>query len=110
RRSQLTSHVGRHGRRAGRNHMESTASHSILSIGRAGRDSDLAPLGLPALILGVIMLIGGAVGYRWLDELIRVNGRMVDLAYLAFLGVAAGVSHWGYVVARNAREPVAPTR
>ncbi|RMI33281.1 hypothetical protein [Nocardia stercoris] len=90
--------------------MESTASHPILSIGRAGRDSDLAPLGLPALILGVIMLIGGAVGYRWLDDLIRMFGPMVDLAYLAFLGVGAGVSHWGLVVVRSGQEPVAPTR
>ncbi|WP_159851362.1 hypothetical protein [Nocardia sp. CY41] len=63
---------------------------------RSGLDAQLAPLRIPAVVLGVGLLAAGVVALVplrgwWRDY----GGPLVVVAYLQYLGVAATVMWWG---------------
>ncbi|MGW4720824.1 hypothetical protein [Nocardia sp. NPDC004260] len=59
-------------------------------------DAQLAPLRIPALVLGVVLLALGVVALVPMRAWSRDYGApLVIIAYLQYLGVAATVAWWG---------------
>ncbi|WP_159851075.1 hypothetical protein [Nocardia sp. CY41] len=78
-----------------------------------GLDAQLAPLRIPALVLGVVLLALGGVALVALRGWWRdFGGPLVIVAYLQYLGVAAAVAWWGLRRVRrhrrSSRRGVAP--
>ncbi len=75
--------------------------HSTASIEQPGRDTELAPLGIPAIVVGVSLLAAALATFPRLDGWIERYGSMVSVAFVVLLVVAAGFCRWGWVVARS---------
>ncbi|WP_147471609.1 hypothetical protein [Nocardia stercoris] len=74
---------------------------NIASIRQPGRDTELAPLGIPAIVVGIGMLVACLATLPRLHSWIESYGSMVSVAFVVLVVLAAGFCRWGWIVARS---------
>ncbi|MEV0032667.1 hypothetical protein [Nocardia sp. NPDC050793] len=71
---------------------------------RAGND-DIAPLGVPALVLGVMLAGAGFAALLKVRSWSRDYGCLVYVAYILYISLAGSLSVWGFRLTGSANVP-----
>ncbi|MBF6335371.1 hypothetical protein IU450_05685 [Nocardia abscessus] len=69
--------------------------HRASTRQQAGVDDDLAPLGVPAVVVGAVLLLLGLVASGSLSGWVREYGLLLIAVYTGYMALAAALSGWG---------------
>ncbi|MEU2253468.1 hypothetical protein [Nocardia xishanensis] len=73
-----------------------------------GENDDIAPLGAPALVLGVMLIGAGLAALLKIRNWSRDYGWLVYVAYFLYMSLAGSSSVWGFRLTRNSKVPNRP--
>ncbi|WP_431970364.1 hypothetical protein [Nocardia sp. bgisy134] len=73
-----------------------------------GCKDDIAPLGAPALVLGVLLIGAGIAALLRVRSWSRDYGSLVYVAHFLYLSLAGSLSVWGFRLRRSSNMPNPP--
>ncbi|WP_280296743.1 hypothetical protein [Nocardia abscessus] len=70
-------------------------AHHPSTLQQAGVDDDLAPLGVPAVVVGAVLLLGGLTAAGLLSGWVHEYGLLLIAVYTGYMVLAAALTGWG---------------
>ncbi|WP_280245613.1 hypothetical protein [Nocardia abscessus] len=70
-------------------------AHRATTRQQAGVDDDLAPLGVPAVVVGAVLLLVGFVASGSLRSWVHEYGLLLIAVYTGYMVLAAALTGWG---------------
>jgi hypothetical protein len=70
-------------------------AHRASTRQQTGADDDLAPLGVPAVVVGAVLLLVGLTASGLLSDWVREYGLLLIAVYTGYMVLAAALSGWG---------------